>query len=116
MNLFSFIGDIFRPAATLIDELHVSDEERLKLRNELVSIQASMQAKSVELMAAEAKSDHFIVAAWRPLCAISLFVLILLDGFKLVEAPPQVYSLAELFLGVYGGARSIEKVARIIKS
>lgn len=113
--MFDFISNIFKPAATLIDELHVSDEERLKLRNELAKVQASMQAKSVELMSAEASSDHWIVAAWRPLCALCLFGLILLDGFKLVEAPPQVYSLAELFLGVYGGGRSLEKIAKGVR-
>lgn len=115
MGLFDFIGSIFKPAVDLIDEIHVSDEERLKLRNELVSIQANMQAKSIELMKAEASSEHFIVAAWRPLCAISLFILILLDGFGFVVAPPQVYSLAEMFLGIYGGGRSLEKIAKAVK-
>jgi len=115
MNLFGFISDIFKPAVNLIDEIHVSDEERGKLRNELASIQAQMQAKSVELMTAEAKSDHWIVAAWRPLCALVLFTLILLDGFKFVDAPAQVYSLTELFLGVYSGGRSLEKIVKVIK-
>jgi len=66
-------------------------------------------------MIAEASSDHWIVAAWRPLCALTLFLLILMDGFSVIVAPPQVYSLAELFLGVYSGGRTLEKVARVIK-
>ena len=115
MGLFSFIGDIFKPAVDLVDELNVSDEERGKLKNELAKIQAGMHSKSIELMSVEAKSDHFIVAAWRPICALILFGMILLDGFAVIKAPAQVYQLAELFLGIYGGGRSIEKVARIIK-
>jgi hypothetical protein len=113
--MLDFISNIFKPAADLVDELHVSDEERLKLRNELARIQADMQAKSVELMTAEAKSDHFIVAAWRPLIALLLFSLILADGYGLANAPDQVYNLAEIFLSVYGGSRGLEKVARIMK-
>ena len=111
MSIFNFIAGIFKPAADLIDELHVSDEERMKLQNELAKIQSQMQAKSVELMSAEAKSDHWIVAAWRPICALTLFGLILMDGFQFVQAPAQVYELAQLFLGVYGGGRSLEKIA-----
>ena len=115
MGLFDFIGNIFAPAADLIDNLHTSEEEKLTLKNELTKIQAGMQAKSIELMKAEVSSEHFIVAAWRPLCAISLFVLILLDGFGLVKAPEQVYKLAEMFLGIYGGGRSLEKIAKAVK-
>ena len=115
MGLFDFIGDIFKPATKLIDDLHTSDEEKLKLRNELGKIKAQMHEKSVELMTAEVNSDHLITAIWRPLCAMSLFVLILLDGFKIVDAPTQVYNLAEVFLGVYSGARSLEKITKVIK-
>ncbi|MCK4500651.1 hypothetical protein KAU11_09135 [Candidatus Babeliales bacterium] len=112
--MFDFISNIFKPATELIDELHVSDEERGKLQSELSKVQAKMQEESAKLMIAEASSDHWIVAAWRPVCAIVLFTLILLDGFKIVEAPTQVYDLAELFLGVYGGGRSLEKISKQI--
>lgn len=115
MGIFDFIGDIFRPAADMVDNLHTSEEEKLELLNELNKIKAGMQSKSVELMVAEAKSDHFLVAAWRPICALILFSLILLDGFGAITAPDQVYSLAELFLGVYSGGRSLEKIARVVK-
>jgi hypothetical protein len=112
--MLDFISKIFKPAADLIDEIHVSDEERGKLRNELAKVQAGMQAKSVELMKAEAQSQHLITSIWRPVCALILFSLILLDGFKVVEAPAQVYELAQIFLGVYSGGRSIEKVAKMV--
>ena len=113
MGLLDFIGNIFKPASDLIDEIHVSDEERGKLRNELASIKAQMHAKSVDLMQAEAKSDHFIVAAWRPLCALSLVIMIVLGGFKFMTVPQEVYNLAEIFLGAYTGGRSLEKIANL---
>jgi len=110
MSILSFIGDIFAPAATLIDSLHVSDEERGKLQNEMASIQAQMQSKSVELMTAEAKSDHFLVAAWRPLCVLALISLIVADAYGIAKAPVQVYDLANVFLSTYAGGRSLEKI------
>ena len=112
--MLDFISNIFKPAAELIDNLHVSDEERGKLQVELARIQSDIQKESVKLMIAEASSEHWIVAAWRPICALLLFTLILLDGFKVVDAPKQVYELAELFLGVYGGGRSLEKISKQI--
>ena len=115
MGIFSWIGNIFKPAADLVDNLHTSEEEKLKLRNELVQIQQQIHSKTADLMMAEAKSDHWITAAWRPMCAISIFVLILLDGFKVVAAPEQVYALAEIFLSAYAGGRSLEKIAKVIK-
>ena len=114
--MLDFIKSIFAPAATLIDELHVSDEERGKLRNEFAKIQANMHEQSVKLMTAEANSPHLITSIWRPVCALILFSLILLDGFGVITAPEQVYELAKIFLGVYSGGRSLEKVAKLIKS
>lgn len=113
--MLSFITSIFSPAVKLIDKLHVSDAERMELQNALASIQSQMHAKSIELMSVEAKSENWIVATWRPLCAMSLFCLILADGFNLVQAPLQVYHLAEIFLGVYGGGRSLEKIVSAVR-
>ena len=36
MNILSFIGEIFKPAAKLIDDLHTSDEEKLTLKINLL--------------------------------------------------------------------------------
>lgn len=113
--MLDLIAGLFKPAAKLIDDLHVSDEERGKLRNALATIQANMQKESIKLMTAEANSDHWIVAAVRPICSLILFTLILLDGFKFIEAPSQVYSLAEMYLSVYAGSRGLEKIAKVVK-
>ena len=114
--MLDFIAGIFKPAANLIDELHVSDEERGKLRNEFAKIQAGMQEQSIKLMTAEAGSQHLITSIWRPVCALILFGMILLDGFRVIDAPEQVYELAQVFLGAYAGGRSLEKVAKALKS
>lgn len=110
--MLDFISNIFKPAASLIDSIHVSDEERGKLRNELAKVQAGIHAKTADLMIAEAKSDHFIVAAWRPLCALSLVIMIVLGGFNFLTVPQEVYNLSEIFLGAYTGGRSLEKVSK----
>ena len=114
--MLDFIKAIFKPATELIDNLHVSDEERGKLRNEFAKIQYQVHKTTADLMIAEANSPHLITSIWRPICALILFSLILLDGFGVISAPDQVYELAKIFLGVYSGGRSLEKVAKLIKS
>jgi hypothetical protein len=116
MSLFNWIGDLFGGATKLVDELRVDEEEKGKLRNELAKIQSQMHEKSVELMKAESASDHFIVAAWRPICSLTIIALIVSDAYGWAKAPAQIYDLAEVFLGVYGGSRGLEKiVSKVVK-
>ena len=114
-NMFDWIKSIFSPAVDLIDNLHTSEEEKGKLRNELARIQSQMHSKSVELMTAEVKSDHFLVAAWRPLCVLTLIGLIVADAYGVAKAPQQIYDLANMFLTTYAGGRSLEKIIKAKK-
>ena len=126
MGILSFITDIFKPAAEVIDELHVSEEEKGKLRNELASIQAKAQqellkyeAKVLETHAkisvAESNSSHWITATWRPLCSILLVGILILAAFDLAHPKPELYELAKIFLGTYAGGRSFEKMMNLRK-
>ena len=115
MGILDFIGNIFKPAVDLVDEIHVSDEERMKLRNELAKIQAQMHAESAKLMTAEVKSEHFMVAFWRPMCVLMLIGLIVADAYGWAKAPIQIYDLANLFLATYAGGRSLEKITKVVK-
>jgi hypothetical protein len=113
--MFDWIKSIFSPAVDLIDELHVSEEEKLKLRNELAKIKSQMHAKTIDLMKAEASSEHTITAIWRPVTSIALVTMIVCDGFGFIDAPVQVYDLTQVFLGVYGGGRALEKISKSVK-
>ena len=48
MNLLSFVGSIFKPAADLIENMHTSEKEKLDARNELFGLQAQAMAKAQE--------------------------------------------------------------------
>jgi len=126
MGILSFIGDIFKPAADLVDELHVSDEERLTLRNKLAEIQANAQAKMIELeqakveaqmkiQVAEQRSGNWLSSSWRPLASLAIVTLIILGSFGVVTVTQDIYDLASVFLTGYAGARGAEKIASVIK-
>ena len=126
MSIFSFISNLFKPAADLVDSLHVSDEERGKLKNELAQIQAQAQkqmldyeAKVVEarskLMVAEAQSPHLITAIWRPVACLCLITIVVLASFGIGKPDNQVYELTKILLGAYASGRTLEKVVKVSK-
>jgi len=124
MSIFSFISNLFKPAADLVDELVVSDEERGKLKNELAKIQSQAQkqmldyeSKVVEarskVIIAEASSVHKLTALWRPIASLGLVIIIVLASFGIGNPDEKVYGLAELLLGVYAAGRSCEKLVKV---
>lgn len=126
MGLFDFIGNIFNPVAKIVDEIHVSDEERMTLRNELARIQKDAMTKFGELeqarlnalakvQVAEANSKHWLQGNWRPITSITLVTLIVLGSFGIVTLNQEIYKLAEIFLGAYTASRGIEKVSAALK-
>ena len=126
MSIFSFISNLFKPAADLVDELHVSDEERAKLRNQLAEIQSKAQkqmldyeAKVVEarskLMVAEAQSPHLITAIWRPVACLSLIAMVVLAAYGIGNPDKEVYELTKILLGAYASGRTLEKVVKVSK-
>ena len=131
MSVFSsiggFISGIFKPAADLVDNLHTSDEEKGQIRAELAKIQAGVLNKSMELekarfdamskvQIAESQSTHKITAIWRPICSIAIVSVIILSSFGIIPKPDkEFYDLARIFLGVYSGGRSLEKIGSDLK-
>lgn len=122
MNFFSFIGQIFEPAVKLIDAVHTSKEEKLQLKNTLATIQNEMHSKVLEYetqllksqsetITAEAKSEHWIVSAWRPITALVLLFLVVCDSFGWLANPlaSEAWTLLQLCISGYVVGRSIEK-------
>lgn len=128
MGIVELIGGIFKPAAELVDELHTSDEERLKHKERLLDVQAiamqtvfEYEAESLtaraDIVNSEAQSEHWIVAAWRPIVMLSLTALVIVDSFGWLANPlsGEAWLLLQIGLGGYVVGRSGEKIAKTIK-
>jgi hypothetical protein len=123
MNLFQLIGQVFKPAADLIDNLHTSKEEKLQqkavllelqtgfLENALQYEQEQLKAKAA-IITAEAKSDHFLTATWRPITMLTFLALVVCDQFGLLtfRLADDAWTLLQIGLGGYVVGRSVEKV------
>lgn len=128
MNILSLIGDIFKPAAQLIDDLHTSEEEKLEQKGKLMKMSMSFLSKGLDfelaqvqaktaIIIAEAKSESWVTRNWRPVTMLSFVALIGAYWLGLTpdtvpeEAVLQMFSLVKIGLGGYVIGRSAEKVA-----
>ena len=123
MNVLGLIGQIFKPAMDMIDNVHTSDEERLEQKAKLLDLQVGFMEQGLQyelaqlearaaIITAEAKSDHWLVAAWRPITMLTFLALVVLDQFGLLafRLAPDAWTLLQLGLGGYVIGRSVEKV------
>lgn len=128
MGVVDLIAGIFKPAAELVDELHTSEEERLKAKGHLLDVQAAamqrvfdyeseMLSSKSKVVHAEAQSKHWLTANWRPITMLTFLVLVVGDslGWLPNDLRDETFVLLEIGLGGYIVGRSGEKIAQIMK-
>lgn len=132
MNVLELVGSIFKPFTDLVNNVHTSTEEKLKLQNALAQINQELTGKFLELegklveaqskvLTAEISGDSWLQKNWRPLTMITFVVLIVATwlGFSatgLTEAMNlKLLDIVEIGLGGYVIGRSVEKVASSMK-
>lgn len=136
MAVFDFITGIFKPVADLVDELHLSGEEKLAFKERLMGVfntvlpqflqyEAKRQEVSANVVLAEAAGHSWIQRNWRPLIMLMFGVIVannyivapyLIAIFSAPEAiilpiPTDMWSLMKIGLGGYTVGRSAEKIA-----
>ena len=110
---------------TLLDKLIPDPKAKAEAQIQLMTLAQAGQLKELEsamsVITAEAKSDHWIVAAWRPITMLT-FVAIIANNYllypylslfwtqaPLLELPESLFELLKLGLGGYVVGRSLEK-------
>jgi hypothetical protein len=123
MGILSFIGGLVKPATELIDELHTSDEEKGRLKNQLTRIENTFAGKVLEyegkiaqmkadVVMAEAKGESWLQRTWRPITMLTFLALVVAHylGLLVFELSPEMWALLKIGVGGYIGSRGAEKV------
>ena len=122
---------VFKPLVDLIDDLHTSDEEKLAAKQKLFEAQVGFYVKVMDFEArqlevqgkiveAEAKSENFITASWRPIVMLTFAGLVVARWFGYsapdipLEIEAQLWTLLQIGLGGYVAGRSLEKIATTV--
>lgn len=119
------IDTVLNIGGKIIDRVWPDPTERAKAKLELMKMAQQGQLKDLEaamnVIVAEAKSEHWITAAWRPLTMLSFVAIVVnnyivgpyigaLFGFSItLPIPPDMWALLKLGIGGYVVGRSVEK-------
>lgn len=115
----------------LIDKLFPDPTKKAEATARLMEIQQAGELKeldaAMQVVVAEAKSEHFITANWRPITMLT-FVTIIANNYILypylslfwpeapkLELPQDMWDLLKIGLGGYVVGRSAEKVVKNYK-
>ncbi|TDF41909.1 hypothetical protein EYS14_03435 [Alteromonadaceae bacterium M269] len=128
MSVLSFISNIFKPAAKLVDELHTSEDEKLQAKNALQAIQNTILSKVLDyetklletrtqIISAEANGQSWLQRNWRPITMLTFLILVVFDSFGWLANPlaPEAWTLLQIGLGGYVTGRSAEKIVSQFK-
>lgn len=127
-QFFSLISDVVNPIVKIIDNLHTSEEEKLKIRENIFTMQVEVYQKAMhyetELMKMksniiqEEARNSWLQKNWRPMTMIYFLFLLSLYWFGyapdyLIQNPTimeKMLSLLQMGIGGYIAGRTIEKV------
>lgn len=129
----SSVGEVVGKVGEAVDRLVTSDEERLRLANELKQIEIGAVLKSQELdvqfdqeltkrLQADMTSDSWLSKNIRPLTLIFILVMYSLlsisSGFEFKVTQAYIELLGQwgmLIMSFYFGGRSLEKIVSVAK-
>ena len=122
------IGGVFKDLREAITGEAIKDpEEKLKLLNSLQEAESKIMEAKARAIVAEASSEHWLVASWRPITMLT-FVAIIANNYIIAPyfmswgyavptliIPPDMWTLLQLGLSGYIVGRSGEKAMKIYK-
>jgi len=125
------IDSIFGFADNLLDKFFPDKDEANKAKLALLQMKQNGELAKLQtsagIVTAEANSDHWLAANWRPITMLT-FVFIIANNYILypylslffesapmLEIPPDMWALLKIGLGGYVVGRSGEKIAGAIK-
>ncbi|PHS21842.1 MAG: hypothetical protein COA84_14815 [Robiginitomaculum sp.] len=122
---------IFDFGSTLLDKFFPDKDEAAKAKVKLIEMQMNGELSKLQVSAgiitAEAKSEHFLVAAWRPITML-VFVFIIANNYIIypylslfwdnapsLKIPPDMWDLLKIGIGGYTVGRTVEKAVKSYK-
>ena len=128
-NLANFslgdIGGLFTGIREAVTGEKIADPNlKLALLKEIQDAESKMMEAQAKTIVAEASSEHWLVAAWRPITML-VFVAIIANNYILVpyfnlfgvpvvslDIPPPMWTLLQLGIGGYIASRGAEKMVK----
>ena len=125
------LDSAFNFGSTLLDKFFPDKDAANKAKLMLLEMKQNGELSKLQtsagIVTAEAKSDHWLAANWRPITMLT-FVFIIANNYIIypylalffeeapkLEIPPDMWSLLKIGLGGYVVGRSVEKAVTGLK-
>jgi len=122
------LGVILTIGAKILDKVIADPQKKAEAQLKLLELQQAGDLKELDavmaIITAEAQSEHFLVAAWRPITMLT-FVFIIANNYIIypylslfwdaapsLSLPPDMWKLLQIGLGGYVVGRTAEKVTK----
>lgn len=123
-------GALLSAGMSILDKVIPDPKQKAEAKLKLLSLEQSGDLKELEaardVLVAEAKSEHWVTATWRPITMLT-FVVIIANNYILapyimlffntnvsLALPPEMWALLKIGLGGYVVGRSVEKAANVL--
>ena len=117
-------GDLFKKVGEAVDGVITSDEERLKLRNDLQQLFLNQQLELKRIQADIINNEangNFLQRSWRPILMLGFGFVVLYSKFIApafnlpnTELESDFWDLLNLGIGGYVVGRSAEKITKSV--
>jgi len=124
----TLIGQLFKPATELIDNLHTSEEEKINAKTAMLEVQMGLGMKVLDyeaqlieaesaIIVAEAQGKSWLQRTWRPITMLTFLFLVVADSFGQLpfRLAGEAWTLLQIGLGGYVAGRSGEKIVSTLK-
>lgn len=137
-EIFGFISRIVNPVTNMVDDIVTSEEERKKIKNELIKLQNDLAMAVMKHEEEKIKAQKEIIISeikggwltrnWRPVLMLSIvaivvnnyilypYLSIFWDNAIVLDLPEKMWDLMKIGVGGYVVGRSGEKIAKFIKN
>jgi len=104
-----------------VPDKNAAEKAKNELTSTLIDNSAKIEQAAAQIVEAEAKSDHWLAANWRPITALTFLCLLVAHWFgwsasNLTEAEYlSIYDLMKIMIGGYVVSRGAEKGVKVWK-
>ncbi len=125
---FNPLDSAFNFGSTLLDKFFPDKDAANKARLVLMEMKQSGELAKIQtsagIVTAEANSDHWLAANWRPITMLTFVFIIannyiiypylslIFDEAPMLQIPPDMWDLLKLGLGGYVVGRTVEKTVK----
>ena len=109
-------ADLVNGVGKIVDDVVTSDEEKLKLTNELKGLVtgfvSDIKEYQTQIITTEMKGN-WLQRSWRPIIMLVFAFIVVLSAFTdvtLNQLPNEFWGLLKIGIGGYIGGRSLEKI------